>query len=68
MLGSFIGDIQTPFSVADKFKTIYFNGLGYEYYDQFFNRIKTITSAELQTVAARYFNPKEMSYVIAGGL
>jgi zinc protease len=68
MLGSFIGDIQTPFSVADKFKTIYFNRLGYEYYDQFFNRIKTITSAELQEVAARYFDPKEMSYVIAGGL
>jgi len=68
MLGSFIGDIQTPFSVADKFKTIYFNGLGYEYYDQFFNRIKTITATELQEVAARYFDPKEMSYVIAGGL
>jgi zinc protease len=68
MLGSFIGDIQTPFSIADKFKTIYFNGLGYDYYDRFFNRIQNITQTELQEVAARYFSPKEMSYVIAGSL
>ncbi|MBC7451088.1 MAG: insulinase family protein [Cytophagales bacterium] len=68
MLGSFVGDIQTPFSVADKFKTIYFNGLGYDYYDRFFNRIKSITAEELQSIAGTYFKPDAMSYVVAGGL
>lgn len=67
MLGSFVGDIQTPFSIADKYKTIYFNGLGYDYYDRFFARIQSITAAEIQAVAKKYFTPGDMSYVVAGG-
>ncbi|HSY61632.1 MAG TPA: pitrilysin family protein [Cytophaga sp.] len=67
MLGSFVGDIQTPFAIADKYKTIYFHSLGYDYYDRFFARIKSITAVEIQNIAKKYFNPSEMSYVIAGG-
>lgn len=67
MLGSFVGDIQTPFSIADKYKTIYYHGLGYDYYDRFFARIQSITAADIQNVAKKYFAPSEMSYVIAGG-
>ena len=67
MLGSFVGDIQTPFSIADKYKTIYLNGLGYDYYDRFFARIQSITAAEIQATAKKYFLPGEMSYVVAGG-
>ncbi len=67
MLGSFVGDIQTPFSIADKYKTIFFNGLGYDYYDRFFARIQSITANDIQIVAKKYFAPAEMSYVVAGG-
>lgn len=67
MLGSFVGDIQTPFSIADKYKTIFFHELGYDYYDRFFARIQSITAADIQTIAKKYFAPAEMSYVIAGG-
>jgi zinc protease len=67
MLGSFVGDIQTPFAIADKYKTIYFHSLGYDYYERFFARIKSITAADIQNVAKKYFTPSEMSYVIAGG-
>jgi zinc protease len=66
MLGSFIGDIQTPFSIADKYKTIFYHGLGYDYYERFFTRIQTITAVDLQAAAKKYFSPNEMSYVIAG--
>ena len=67
MLGSFVGDIQTPFAIADKYKTIYFHGLGYDYYERFFARIQSITATDIQNVAKKYFAPSEMSYVIAGG-
>ena len=67
MLGSFVGDIQTPFAIADKYKTIYFYGLGYNYYERFFSRIQSITATDIQNVAKKYFAPSEMSYVIAGG-
>jgi len=67
MLGSFVGDIQTPFSIADKYKTIFFHGLGYDYYDRFFARIQSITAADIQAIAKKYFAPAEMCYVVAGG-
>lgn len=67
MLGSFVGDIQTPFSIADKYKTVFFNGLGDDYYDRFFGRIQSITAQDLQAVAKKYFVPGNMSYVVAGG-
>ena len=67
MLGSFVGDIQTPFAIADKYKTIYFYGLRYDYYERFFSRIQSITATDIQKVAKKYFAPSEMSYVIAGG-
>jgi zinc protease len=68
MLGSFVGDIQTPFAIADKYKTIYFHGLGYDYYERFFARIKSITAQDIQVAAKKYLNPANMSYVVAGGI
>ena len=68
MLGSFVGDIQTSFAIADKYKTIYFHGLGYDYYDRFFARIQSITAQDIQAVAKKYLNPSDMSYVVAGGM
>jgi zinc protease len=68
MLGSFVGDIQTPFAIADKYKTIYFHGLGYDYYERFFARIQSITAQDIQVVAKKYLNPADMSYVVAGGI
>lgn len=68
MLGSFVGDIQTAFAIADKYKNIYFHGLGYDYYNRFFARIQSITAQDIQTVAKKYLNPSDMSYVVAGGM
>lgn len=67
MLGSFVNSIQTPFAIADKFKTLYFQGLPYQHYDDFFERVKTVQASDIQKIATTYFNPTDLSWVVAGG-
>ncbi len=66
MLGSFVNSITTPFAVADKFKTIHFNGLGYDFYKNYFNTLKNINAETLMATANKYFDENSMSESIAG--
>ncbi len=68
MLGSFVNSIATPFAVADKFKTIHFSGLGYDFYKNYFNTLKNINADTLMAVANKYFDENSMTESIAGGL
>jgi zinc protease len=45
MLGALLGSLENVFSHADKFKTLYFAGLSYEYYDRYTETIRSITVA-----------------------
>src|ERR1700761_4338089 len=56
MLGSLLGSLENVFSHADKFKNLYFSGLGYEYYDRYTEIIKNITTPELLKLANQYFD------------
>ncbi len=68
MLGSFVNSITTPFEVADKFKTIHFNGLGYDFYKNYFNALQNISADALMATANKYFDENSISESVAGGL
>jgi zinc protease len=66
MLGSLLGSLENVFSHADKFKNLYFSGLGYEYYDRYAQVVKSVTAEELLTLANRYFDFDRFYKVIVG--
>jgi zinc protease len=66
MLGSLLGSLENVFSHADKFKNLYFSGLGYEYYDRYTQTIKTITADDLLTLANKYLDVDKFYKVIVG--
>lgn len=66
MLGSFLSSLETSFSLTEKFKSIYFHGLGYDYYDRYLETVKTITPRQIQDLAAKYLSASEMSLVTVG--
>lgn len=63
MKGSFVSGLNTPFALADKFKTLYFSGLDYTYYQDFLTVLNTITSFEIQKCAEQYFS-KNISVLV----
>ena len=66
MLGSLLGSLENVFSHADKFKNLYFSGVGYEYYDRYAETVKTITADKLNALAKQYFNFEDFYKVIVG--
>lgn len=66
MLGSMLGGLENAMSHADKFKNIYFSGLGYEYYQNYIQTVRTISAKELKTLANKYLDWDGMEKVIVG--
>jgi zinc protease len=66
MLGSLLGSLENVFSHADKFKTLYFAGLDYDYYDRYVDTVKTVSADKLQQLANEYLNFDEFYKVIVG--
>lgn len=68
MLGSFLSGLNTPFALADQYKTIYLNQLPLDYYDRHIQEINAVTAEELLLMARHYLNPSEFSTVIVGAV
>jgi len=66
LLGTFLSSLNTPFSLADKFKTIYFNGLDYSFYGNYIKSIKSITASDLKATANKYLRAEDMIEVVSG--
>jgi predicted Zn-dependent peptidase len=66
MMGSLLGSLENVFSHADKFKNLYFSGLGYDYYDRYVSTIKTVTADQLKQLAEKYLNVDQFYKVVVG--
>lgn len=66
--GSFINSINTSYSQVDKFKTLLFNDLSTNFYENYFNTLTKITSEEIQTTAIEYLNFDNFYEVVVGNL
>lgn len=66
MIGSYMGSITTPFSLAAKFKTIHFNNLSYDYYDDYIANIKKVKAKDLQLLAQKYFDISAFYEIVVG--
>lgn len=68
LMGSLLGDLENAFSHADKFKTLHFFGLGYDYYDRYIDTVKHISPEDLQALANRYLDFGGFRQVVVGSL
>ena len=55
MIGSILGDLDGPFQIMSRWKNVILNGLTESYFYDSVHIIKTITAAELQALAKKYF-------------
>jgi len=66
MLGSMLGSLENVFSHADKFKNIHFFGLDYSYYDNYIQKVKSITAEEIKELANKYLTTEDFTEVVIG--
>ena len=66
MMGSLLGSLENALSHGDKFKNIFFSGLGYDYYERYIQTVRGITVEELQQLAFKYLDLNDLEKVIVG--
>lgn len=67
MAGSYVGSLNTPFEVADRYKTILFDGLPADYISTYIDRIRAVTAEQVQEMANRYLPDDSLIEVVVGG-
>ncbi|SUJ28363.1 Peptidase M16 inactive domain [Sphingobacterium spiritivorum] len=68
MLGSMLGSLESIFSHADKFKSVYFSGMTLDYYDRYAEVVKTMTTERVLEIAKQYFRKEDLIKVVVGQL
>lgn len=58
MMGTILGELDGPFHIMAKWKTIILNGLGEDYFYNYLNVIKTVSAEELQELSCKYLVPE----------
>lgn len=64
--GTFLSSINSPFSLADKFKGIHFHGLGYDFYEKLFRVIDEMDANSIQEFAGNNFAQNNFTEVVVG--
>lgn len=59
LLGNILGDLDGPFSIMQRWRTLILNGFGSDRFDLNIQTYKNITAKELQTLAQRYLNKND---------
>ncbi len=66
LLGTFVRSIDGPFALSEKFISILEYKLDYSFYTAYLNAIRTITPAELRTLAATYLKEEDLIELVVG--
>lgn len=66
LLGQFLRTVDGPFALADKFKSIWEFGLDYNYFDNYFAAVKTVTSNEIRDLANNYLQQTDLIECVVG--
>lgn len=66
MLGQFLRSVEGPFALSDKFRGVWEFGLGYDYYDRYFDAVKGVTPQELRDLAGKYLKRADLLELVVG--
>lgn len=64
LLGNILGDLDGPFSILQRWRSLILNGFGQERFQENIQIYKTITAGTLQELADRYFKPEDFSRIV----
>lgn len=56
LLGGLLGDLDGPFQILSRWRTLILNGLGAAHFNQNIDTYKTVNAAELQALAQKYYD------------
>ncbi len=67
LVGDFAGSINSPFDIADKHKTIIFEKLEANFFNNYVSQIQSVTAKEILDMANKYYQKENLLEVVVGG-
>ncbi len=67
LLGTFQSSITSPFSLMEKFKSVHFYELGYDYFNNYVKAIQSINQDDILQLSLKYLKVDSLSEIIVGG-
>jgi predicted Zn-dependent peptidase len=67
MIGSFAGSLTTPFEISDRYKVILSENLPLDYYNNYVERINSVSTTDILEMASKYLSIDSMTTVLVGG-
>ena len=64
LLGGLLADLDGPFSILQRWRTLILNGFTEDYFNNNINIYKAVTAKELQLLAQKYFDKKDFYEVV----
>lgn len=64
LLGNLLGDLDGPFSIMQRWRTLILNGLTEAHFNNNIHVYKTVTPKDLQALAQKYFNTDDYCEVV----
>lgn len=68
VLGNFLRSVDGPFALMDKFKSVWEFGLDYNFFENYFNAVKTVQPKHLRDLANKYLKEEDLIQCVAGKL
>lgn len=68
ILGNFLRSVDGAFALMDKFKSVWEFGLDYDFYENYFNAVKTVKPEHLIDLANKYLREEDLIQCVAGKL
>jgi len=67
MAGSHVGSLNTPFEIADRYKSILFDGLPADSINTHIEHLRAVTATRVQEMANQYLQDGSLIEVVVGG-
>jgi zinc protease len=67
MAGEFVGSLNTPFEIADRYKTILLDGMPADFLTNYVANLRTVSAESIQQMAKTYLVDALLSEVVVGG-
>ncbi|MFD2572505.1 M16 family metallopeptidase [Spirosoma soli] len=67
MAGEFVGSLNTPFEIADRYKVILLDGLPDDFLKNYIQRLRAITPEDILETATRYLVIETLHEIVVGG-
>lgn len=67
MAGEFVGSLNTPFEIADRYKVILLDSMSADFLATYIQKIRAVTPTEILEMAAHYLASDYLREVVVGG-